>query len=275
VCGNICRIDFPSLVFDDAQISFDDILEILLFAFSKEKCSALLIKDLQYDNKDSLSKHGFEKFSDSTMTLKVDESWRSFDDYLAALSKKYKQRARKVRAKRFELTVKTLTSEEVTKFKNRIGELFHYTSEKQVMRIGITTEEYFVAMKEAYGESFFINCYFLGDRLIAFASHFVYEDMLEVHYIGIDYTFNNKYSLYFNILFDGVDQAILLKKNNLELGRTALEAKAMVGCTPVYFNDYLFVKNRFIRRLVQTFQEYFQKNQGEKWKGRHPFRTEY
>ena len=114
--------------------------------------------------------------------------------------------------------------------------------------------------------------YFIGEKLIAFSSTLEHQEKLEVHYIGLDYTYNKSHALYFNILFDGIEQAILSEKKILELGRTAREAKAVVGCNPVYFNDYLRIRNKFTRRIVSIFQDYFQSEMGDTWKNRHPFK---
>jgi hypothetical protein len=90
-------------------------------------------------------------------------------------------------------------------------------------------------------------------------------------YIGFDYEKNNTYQLYFNILFFAIEQAIALKKEKLVLGRTALDAKARLGCRPHYLQTFLYVKNGLVRNRVLQIQQKAAANEGE-WEQRHPFR---
>jgi hypothetical protein len=108
--------------------------------------------------------------------------------------------------------------------------------------------------------------------LIGFTSFIERGDQLEFHYIGIDYDYNHTHSLYFNMLFDGVEKAIMAGKKELELGRTAREAKANLGCRPVYFNDFIRIKSKTARLLADWIGGRFQTAMGEEWKNRHPFK---
>ena len=77
--------------------------------------------------------------------------------------------------------------------------------------------------------------------------------------------------IYFNILLDGVERAIDRKKNQVELGRTAREAKANIGGKPVYFNDFIRIKGFLSKLLSKRLTKYFQSEIGEQWVERHPF----
>ena len=78
--------------------------------------------------------------------------------------------------------------------------------------------------------------------------------------------------IYFNILLQGLEKAIQLKKEQLELGRTAREAKANIGGKAVYFNDYININGKLANFLSEKFTAYFQNEMGEEWAERHPFR---
>jgi hypothetical protein len=108
--------------------------------------------------------------------------------------------------------------------------------------------------------------------MIGFATYLEHGDTLEMHYIGMDYKFNNEYNIYFNMLFDGVKHAIEKKKKLLELGRTAREAKASLGAQAVYFNDYIFIKGGFTRFLVNKLGNDFNNQMGGEWRDRMPFK---
>jgi hypothetical protein len=91
-------------------------------------------------------------------------------------------------------------------------------------------------------------------------------------YIGFDYSKNEELQLYFNILFFTVEQAISLRKKKLVLGRTALEAKARLGCRPKYLSTYLYIRNPAIRQVINRLQQNINSMEGE-WENRHPFKA--
>jgi hypothetical protein len=274
-CGNIFRVDFPCLHLKENDISFEEALDIIQLIGVKEKVMLVMMKEMKLDPPkiNFLLSNGFRKYEeDLTMALEIDNTWKNFHDYYQSLTKKYRKRLRIIRGEKSQLEIRKLSREEISKYLPGIGELFSETASKQFLKMGIIDEKYFTAMSDAFGDDFFINGYFLNNNLVAFASHIIHEQMLEVHYIGIDYNYNEKHSLYFNILYDGVEMAIAMKKKILELGRTAREAKASVGCKPVPSYDYLFVRNRFIKFLVGIFENIFLDKMGDEWMNRNPFR---
>lgn len=275
-CGNLFRVDFPCLHYQKAEIKLKNVLDILDQVRAVEKCQLLMLKEKVADDEEQeeLFSHGFRCYEeDFTMAIQLTDSWKTFDDYRDSLKKKYRQRLRKIRKAKEKIVVKQLSPEEVKENIERIRELFVQTAEKQFLKMGIIDEKYFLVMQNALGADFFINGYFSGQRLVSFASHIVSGEMLEVHYIGIDYAGNQEYSLYFNILYDGLEKAIGMRKKVLELGRTAREAKASLGCEPMPSHDYLYVANPFVNFLIRLFENIFLRKMGDEWKRRYPFKS--
>lgn len=276
-CGNLFRVDFPCLHWKEQHISFDQSLHIVQKIGENEKAMLLMMKEMNLspDKTQILVRNNFRKYEeDLTMALELDSSWKSFNDYLHSLSKKYRKRLVKIRNAKTPLILKRLSCEDIRSLLPAIGGLFNQTASRQFLKMGLIDENYFTSMCDAFGDNFFMNGYFLDDKLVAFASHLIHDKMLEVHYIGIDYAYNEKYALYFNILYDGLEMAIAMKKKTLELGRTAREAKASVGCKPVPSYDYLYVRNRFTNFLVTVFENIFLDKMGDEWKNRSPFKTQ-
>lgn len=233
----------------------------------------LLLKDLpEYWHESVFENAGYHPFeADLTMQLSLPASWNSFDEYLHALTKKYRQRAVKIRRSGALLERRWLTPAEVRTGANAINRLFRSVQEKQVVRMGIVDVCYFLALSTALGDRFRMLGYFLQDRLVGFASYIRHGDELEVHYIGMDYTVNATHQLYFNILLDGIEHAIRDRYAKLELGRTAREAKAVCGCRPHPFRDRFKTRNAGIQRLLNRMAASFTEDEGASWQIRHPF----
>ena len=275
-CGNLFSVDYPCLHFLEEHIPFEEVITVIQKINKLEKCQLLMLKEMNLPSEKLhiLEQNGFRKYGeDLTMKLDVKSIWKSFDDYLNALTKKYRKRLKLIRQSKQAISFRKLTANELDIYLPGIGELFRKTAARQFLKMGIIDEKYFAAMQKAYGAKFFINGYFLNEKMIAFASHIIHPDNLEVHYIGIDYSFNETYSLYFNILYDGVEMAIAMNMKSLELGRTAREAKACVGCRPSPSFDYLFVSNKFTNFLIGVFEKIFLDKMGNEWKNRNPFKS--
>ncbi len=268
LAGCLFSVDFSPLSFDQKLVTPDLILDILGIYSKIEKYDILVLKDLpQNFNQSLLADKGFDPFeTDLTMQLEINPNWKSLSDYEKALTHKYAQRLRKVLKQGSSVVRHEISQDEFNIHRFRIKELFHQVSEKQTVRMGIIDDVYFEELFKALGLDFKMTGYFLNNKLIAFASYVLYPNKLELHYIGIDYKYNPEYALYFNILFDGINMAILQSKPSLELGRTAREAKAVVGCHPIYFNDFIKVRNRQIKWMLDLLNKYFNKGIGEGWK---------
>ena len=109
--------------------------------------------------------------------------------------------------------------------------------------------------------------------MIYFLSACEKETAFDMLYIGFDYKHNAELQSYFNILFFSVEQAITLGREKLILGRTALDAKARLGCEPRYLHTFLFINNPLIRRFILRKQQNVTLREGD-WEEKHPFKTD-
>jgi hypothetical protein len=276
ICGNLFAVNFPSLKYDDRFISLKTLFYIIEEINKIEKPDAFLLKDLA----DSIDENDSEKFQwkkytqDMTMSFDINTKWKSLVDYLNQLTKKYYKRAEKIIHAGKELSKVNLNTSEILLQENRIYELFNQVAEKQTIRMGLISRNYFQEFSKRFPDKFSFIGYYMENNLIAFSTFIDHGDMLEMHYIGIDYSCNKKYQLYFNLLFDGVSRAIETSKKSLELGRTAREAKANLGAKPVYFNDYLKIRGSLAKYLFEKFGNSFQTEMGVEWNSRNPLKEE-
>lgn len=274
MAGNLFSVDFSPVCYHPQKISPSEIVTLVLEYGKRNKSDVTVFKDMpDAFHKAELTGMGLIPFeSDLTMQMEIDGSWNSLEDYSRSLTHKYSQRFRKVRRQGESIIRQKITRPNFEYYSKDIGKLFKQVSEKQTVRMGIVDEKYFQELLTLPNGEFWLTGYFLKDQLIGFSSYLTHGEKLEVHYIGIDYTYNKSHAIYFNILFDGIEQAIKQEKKQLELGRTAREAKAVLGCQPIYFNDYIFVKNQMVNRFLNFLKNHFQKNVGESWQNRHPFK---
>jgi len=274
ICGNLFRIHFPGFYFSedtDASLVFELLMEYLNSNKGHSKFCGIILKDCL----SKLNNTGkFRSYHDDvTMELELRENWYSLEDYKASLDKKYRQRFQKIRNSKAKVDSKELSFEAIKTQADCITRLYQNVALKQALRIGFVNANYFAQMKRRHGDNFVFKAYYLNGEMLAFSSHIFYPDKsMEIHYIGLDYNFNETHCLYFNILYDGVELGIKNRVNRLELGRTARVAKASVGAQPVEVHNYLYLKSGIPCLAFSFFNTWFVKNLGEEWKERNPFK---
>jgi hypothetical protein len=210
--------------------------------------------------------------NDISMELDIPASWNDISDYERALKHKYAQRLRKVRSAWDNLVVKELSEQEVAQHKEEIFSLYRQVSERQQVRLGFLSADFIVRLKQQHKGQLKIWAVYEQQKMIAFYSAWARDEVFDMFYIGFDYGRNADLQLYFNILFFSIEQAINSGKKKLVLGRTALDAKARLGCKPKYLSTFLYIRNGFIRKRVLALQQTSAEGEGA-WEERHPFKT--
>lgn len=211
--------------------------------------------------------------NDISMSLPIPPEWQQIKDYEQALKHKYAQRFRKLRQSWEKLRIEELDHDGLAKHADLIYKLYLQVTENQSVRMGFLSRDFLLSLKQAHPHTLKVWAVWEGDTMVAFASGWLNHDSFDMFYIGFDYERNSELNLYFNILFFAVEQAISFRKPNLILGRTALEAKARVGCTPQYLNTFLYIRNPVIRTLVSRLQASLSEG-GSEWEQRHPFKIQ-
>lgn len=249
--------------------------ENMINAVAKKSCAtATLIKDVPESLVPFLQNFA-PKYSllrnDISMTMPIPAEWQNFDDYTKALKHKYAQKLRKVRSGMEAVRIEELNTEAVIANAEKIYDLYRQVSSHQNISLGLLSKDFLPELKKRQPEELKIWAFYEGEKMVAFASAWLHTDCFDMFYIGFDYERNAALSLYFNILYFSIEQAIVHKKQRLNLGRTALEAKARLGCTARYLSTFLYVSSPIVRRVVNTKMNNQSQQEGA-WEERHPFK---
>lgn len=275
VAGNLFRHDVSSVwTAAESFEVFQQYQQVLWAAIRRSKAGALLVKDPPAAFVPYFRNYAPEYLllrNDISMHMAMQPEWETLKDYEKSLKHKYAQRFRKVRQAFAGVQIRALSADEVAAQAGVIHRLYRQVSDHQPVRLGSLNDAFLPALKHYYKDVLSVWGFYEEDQMIAFATAWTGGQELDMFYIGFDYGRNGPLQLYFNILFFAAEQAIVLKKSALSLGRTALEAKARVGCRPVYLHTFLYVRNPILRNLVARAQQRFLGLEGE-WENRHPFK---
>ncbi len=241
---------------------------------STARLVAFMVKDF-YDPLNAiartiLKRDYFLLNTDPEMIFEVSPEWKSFDDYKAALSSKYRVRTNNVLGKLGRVVIKELSNDEIISKSKELYALNDHVVKKAPVKLARPSEDYFLNLKKTYGNNYRINGFYLDDKLIAFTSGLWNEVHYEAHYIGLNYELNQQYSLYQNILYAYINDAIVCKSQRLFFGRTALEIKSTTGARPHHLACYF----RFANRILNTLAKPLVSSTGPKdWIPRDPFKN--
>lgn len=275
VNGNVYKDGLEGLYFDRTKLAPNQANELLnncIDMIDKKDClSAVMLKDFPSDLIPPSIPKSIKLDEDISMKFVLNPDWNSLQDYISSLSKKYMARAKKILLSGYEMTVKEFSSADIEANKTEIHALYNQVVSRQSFTFGHLNENYFPAVKTYLGAKLTLKGLYINEKLVGFYSTIDHDSELEVHYVGIDYDYNQSHNLYFNIHFWALEDAILKRKKTLEMGRTTLEAKAILGCKPHYNNTYLIFKNSFSEYCFG----YFKKNlsESDSWKTRNPLKT--
>ncbi len=240
------------------------------------KFSIILVKDYYASHKKKpevlLTKKRYHSFAvEPEMVLKINPDWVQFGDYMAAMSKKYRNRTKSVLKHSAQLVEHHLDEEGLRSVINDIYPLYAKMHQKARFRLSALTPHYFVEMKRLFPTQFCVKMYTLNGRAVGFRSYFLNGHQVEAHFIGVDYLLNKELDIYNRILYDFVDDTIKAGGTELLLGRTAAEIKSTIGAVPQDLTCYIRHRNSFSNQMIRPFIDYLKPSE---WTPRNPFKNE-
>ncbi|MCE3277880.1 MAG: hypothetical protein K0S44_71 [Bacteroidetes bacterium] len=233
--------------------------------------SAVLIKDFYADSLAHAAELEEYKYHDFLVepNMIVDIQWSTFEEYLNAMSKKYRNRAKTIMKKGLAIERKVFDAVDIDKNSKKILQLFNNVHLKAKFRLASLTPGYFAELKRTMGDKFNFIAYYHSNELIGFRSTFMLKNAVEAHFIGLDYKVNKEMELYQNILYDYIQEAIDNKKQQVFLGRTASEIKSTVGAEAYQLTCYIRHRNSLSNRIIKPFVDYLKPSE---WVPRNPFK---
>jgi len=218
-------------------------------------------------------KYGFHSFQfQPAMVVDVDPSWRGLEDYLSALSSKYRIRARRAFRKAGRIVTRKLTTDEMRRERATLHALYRQVADKAGFNLLYLPPEYWEILQQRLPEQFRLYGHYLGDRLVGFHTSIRNGSTLEAHYLGFDDEINRQTQLYLNILYQLIEEGIELGVRRLHLARTALEIKSSVGAHPHALCVLLRRRHPILNRLLPFLVKWAAPK--IHWRPRRPFRKD-
>jgi predicted N-acyltransferase len=220
--------------------------------------------------KQYISKHCYCFEIQPNMVFNVKNHWNSFDDYVADLTKKYRDQYKRARKKALPLQKRKLGLEDLVLLQDRMHELYYFVAKQASFNTFFLPSNHWIVFKENLQEDFLVYGYFKDDLLIGFNTLVRNGNHMETYFLGYDIHFQKEYMLYLNMLYDMIAFSVNQGFLSVNFGRTALEIKSSVGAIAVPLHGFILHNNRLVNPLLKYFFNWLEPK--VTWEQRSPFR---
>jgi hypothetical protein len=241
--GNACTpgLHFPSINSTKGIEQFHSI-----------HCGLLIVNVLgKQPHKDAIQIPG-EPF----MNLNIPQQWKSLDDYLGAMSSKYRVRNKKVLSVSQSIEKKLLSDLPTSEWIAACARLLGKTLKQKTLAISPNLSEMLFNYSRSLKDDFKVWGYYHNDQLIGFISAITSDKNVFAMHLGINEAYAEEFSLYQRMMIDTIEWCIENKKASLCMGRTSTEIKSTLGATPVDNSFLFYSKSRAIRSLLRFYANY-------------------
>jgi hypothetical protein len=194
--------------------------------------------------------------TEPNMILEMKPEWRSHDDYLAALSAKYRKNIRsRVLKPIVDAQITVVHAEDLTALAPRLHELYLAVHENAAVRPVTLGLEYWQALASAAKEGGRIRFAMLrrGAEVLGFVVTLLDCDDTAIGYhIGFDRDAARELPLYLRLLQQSIADGIALGARRVSLGRTALEPKAALGARPEPLSVWVRHRQPVLNKLMRS-----------------------
>lgn len=212
--------------------------EKLKIIFKKKglKVHIITFKDFPSEETQAFQEAGFQNhFQFSTqpnMLFDIPNHWKSEQDYIDALTKKYRDQYKRARKKAEGIEKRKMNLEDIVKHEDTIFDLYHHVAKNAHFNTFFLAKNHFRTFKELLKDKFLFYGYFLDEKLIGFNTIIKNGEVMDTYFLGYDDSVQREKMLYLNMLYDMVAYSINKGFKEIIFARTALEIKSSIGAKP-------------------------------------------
>jgi predicted N-acyltransferase len=259
-------------VLQTLQLASDKLKEI--FKQQKLKVHITTFKDFSSECTPDFIKAGFQNYfqfsTQPNMIFDIPNQWKSEQDYIAALTKKYRDQYKRARKKADGVEKRKLNLDDIIKYEDTIYDLYHHVAKNAHFNTFFLAKNHFRTFKELLKDHFLLYGYFVEDKLIGFSTIIKNGEVMDTYFLGYDDSIQREKMLYLNMLYDMVAYSINKGFKEIIFARTALEIKSSIGAIPIKMYGFAKHSNPLIDLVFEKIFRYVEPN--VEWRERNPFK---
>ena len=241
-----------------------------------KKVHITTLKDFETTDIVAFEKETFKDYfqfsTQPNMLFSIPENWKTEQDYIDALSKKYRDQYKRARKKSVDVEKRKLNLEEIARHEEEIYELYLHVAQNAPFNTFYLAKNHFRVFKEILKDKFLFYGYFLDGKLIGFNTLIKNGEAMDTYFLGYDDSIQKEKMLYLNMLYDMIAYSINKGFHEIIFARTALEIKSSVGAKPTKVFGYIKHETKLIDRCTKTIFNYLEPK--TIWQERNPFKEQ-
>lgn len=246
----------------------------IIFKSKGLKVHITTFKDFSTEETSDFIKAGFQKYfqfsTQPNMIFDIPNHWKSEQDYIQALTKKYRDQYKRARKKAEGVEKRKMNLDDIIKYEDTIYDLYHHVAKNAHFNTFFLAKNHFRTFKELLKDNFLLYGYFIGDKLIGFSTIIKNGEVMDTYFLGYDDSIQREKMLYLNMLYDMVAYSINKGFREIIFARTALEIKSSIGAVPVEMYGFAQHRNQLIDMAFEKIFCYLEPK--VEWKERNPFK---
>lgn len=212
----------------------------------------------------------FQFSAQPNMIFDIPNHWKCNQDYIDALSKKYRDQYKRARKKAEGVEKRKMELKDIIKYEETIYDLYFHVAKNAHFNTFFLTKNHFRIFKELLQDKFLFYGYFLDEKLIGFNTIIKNGLVMDTYFLGYDDTIQREKMLYLNMLYDMVAYSINKRFKEVIFARTALEIKSSIGAKPLKMYNFAKHSNPIADLAFEKVYCYLEPK--VEWKERNPFK---
>ncbi|WP_309641970.1 8-amino-7-oxononanoate synthase [Flavobacterium sp.] len=212
----------------------------------------------------------FYQFSTQpNMVFSVNSNWKTEQDYIDALTKKYRDQYKRARKKADGIEKRKMHLEDILAHETTIYDLYFHVAKNAPFNTFFLAKNHFSTFKSIFQDKFLFYGYFINEKMIGFNTMIKNGKSLDTYFLGYDESMQREKMLYLNMLYDMIAYGIKKEFEEIIFSRTALEIKSSVGAKPIKTYGFMKHENNILNRYMSKIFPYLEPEMI--WQQRNPF----
>ena len=245
-----------------------------IFKNKGQKVHITTFKDFPQEETTVFQKAGFQDYfqfsTQPNMIFDIPTHWKTEQDYINALSKKYRDQYKRARKKANGVVKIKMHLEDIIKHEDTIYDLYFHVAKNAHFNTFFLAKNHFRTLKEILKDKFLFYGYFLDEKLIGFNTIIKNGEVMDTYFLGYDESIQREKMLYLNMLYDIIAYSINKGFKEIVFARTALEIKSAVGAKPQEMFGYMKHSNIILDTVIEKLFCYLEPE--VVWQERNPFK---
>lgn len=260
-----------SMALEALTLASNDLKNI--FKSKGKKVHIITYKDFIPEEVNLFKKIRFDDFyefnTQPNMVFGVQSNWNTEQDYIDALTKKYRDQYKRARKKALGIEKRKMHLDDIIAHEAAIYNLYFHVAKNAPFNTFFLAKNHFSTFKRIFDHDFLFYGYFLNDKMIGFNTMIKNGKSLDTYFLGYDDSIQREKMLYLNMLYDMIAYAIKKGYEEVIFSRTALEIKSSVGAKPIKTVGLIKHESGILNRYMSTIFPYLEPEMV--WQERNPF----